>query len=84
MSKLTYQVKYPGGVPCNNSLLRDSENLYEANPEFRDSLVVGLLKAAVNRTNGKGNTKMDKEFIKFYIFFATYIPKDAVIVLTKL
>ena len=55
MSKLTYQFGSPGGVPCDTYFLKDTENMYEANHEFWDYLVVGLLEAAVNRMNGKGN-----------------------------
>eukprot|EP00978_Attheya_sp_CCMP212_P004720 scaffold10357_cov66-Attheya_sp.AAC.6 len=48
------------------------------------ALALLLLKAAVNRTNGKGNAEMDKKVINFYRFVATYSPKSAMIVSANL
>jgi hypothetical protein len=83
-SKLHYEVEAPGGVPCDSSFLKDAADLYESNPVFRDSLVIGLLKAAVNRTKGMGNAEMDEKVINFYRFVATYSPKAATIVSANL
>eukprot|EP00957_Ditylum_brightwellii_P178696 13611206-Ditylum_brightwellii.AAC.1 len=60
-SKLKYEVAAPGGVPRNTSFLKDASNVYESYPEFRDSLVVGLLKAAISRTKTKDIPKWMKK-----------------------
>jgi hypothetical protein len=83
-SKLQYEAEAPGGVPCDTSFLKDAADLYEGNPEFRDSLVVGLLKAAITRTKWKGNAEMDEKVINFYRFVATYSPKATMIVSANL
>ena len=84
MPNLTYQVKDPRSVPYNTAFLKDAANLYYTKPEFKYSLVAGLLKAVVNRTNGKGNSEMDEKVINFYQFVSTYSPKATMIVLEKL
>ena len=84
MQNLTYRVEYPVGVACDTSFLKDTANLYESNPEFWYYLVVGFLKADLNRTNGKVNAEMDEKVINFYRFVATYSPKASMIVLENL
>ena len=76
-SKLTYDAEDPFSVPSNISFLKDATNLYDTNPKFRNSLVVGFLKDTVNRADGTRNAEMDEKVINFYRFVATYIPKAA-------
>ena len=83
-SNLTYNVEAPCGVPSNISFLKDSANLSDTNPKFWDYLVVGLLKAAVNRADGTRNAEKDEKVINFYQFVATYSPKAAMVVLANL
>ena len=54
-SKLTYYVEAPCSVPSNILFLKDAANMYDTNPKFRWSLVVGLLNADANRADGTRN-----------------------------
>ena len=83
-SKLTYYVEAPCSVPSNILFLKDAANMYDTNPKFRDSLVVVLLKAAVNRADGTRNAEIDEKVINFYQFVDTYSPKASMIVLENL
>ena len=79
-SKLTYDVEASCGVPSNISFLKDAANIYDTNSEFRNSLVVGLLKSDFNRADGTINAEMNEKVINFYQFVATYSPKSAMVV----
>ena len=83
-SKFKYDAEAPDGVLCDTSFFKDAADMYEGNPEFRGSLVVGLLKATISRTKGKGNTNMDETVINFYRCVAIYNPQAVMIVSANL
>lgn len=81
---MTYEVKTPGAVPGTSEFLKKVTDLYTENPKFCDSLVIGLLKAAVARTTGQRNAVMDEKVINFYRYVSTYSPRAAQVVWANL
>ena len=68
----------------STSFLEKISDLYENNPSFRESLVVGMLKASVDRMLGNGNDQMSEKVVNFYRFVATYSPRAAQVVSANL
>jgi len=65
------------GVPSDKLFITKVAKLYEDNKNFRESLVVGLLRAAVNRTQGSKCAAMEEKVINFYRFVSTWSPMAA-------
>ena len=72
---LTQSSTISTSLPGPSSFLQDAASLYELCPEFRDSLIVSLLKASINRTMGNGSELFDEKVINFYRFVQTFSPR---------
>ena len=56
----------PAGKICNfDTFLLSFNNIYLTNPEFRDSLLIGLCKGIVSKLNGKMNLRWTSKILDF-------------------
>ena len=81
---LTQSTTISTSVTVPLSFLQDAASLYDFCPEFRDSLIVALLKASINRTMGNGKKVFNEKVINFYRFVKTFSPQAAEVVSAKI
>ena len=68
----TYRSIGEESAPSVDTLFRDTEELYNKNPEFRSSLSVAILKGAVAKTIHGDNVAVEEKLVNFYRFLRTY------------
>ena len=80
-----YKLLGDGSVPRADNFLLEATSLYKSNPQFRDSLLVGIMKAAVLKIKtGNKSVEMEEKVKKFYLYITLQIPKAARMVASNL
>jgi hypothetical protein len=80
----TYKTNMDDSVPGMTVLFEKAAELCDKNPNFKNSIIITLLKGAIAKEQFGSNAKTEEEAVNFYRYMRTYDPKSSEVLATLL